>query len=243
MTRACCRSLIEAALDWAVNMGQRLVVMLEMKNWPEYGVLLIKTSPIIASHVNNEEIIEGENLGWYLLSETAHAMGVSVEKVISTQEVSLLIEFPRTVRRLAGMSAVEMDTGFDSIHSESKPFAGHRILVITNDEHLRMEVMSIARTMGLVVDFAPTTTQGVRFCEMDPPHMIIIDQKLRNHVFDERRNDLRRTDPNFPFIEIALESSTLEVTGWMSDSMTRLGRDALRSQLPSIMVLELAKVI
>lgn len=236
-------SLIEVALDWALNMGQRLVVMLDMKNWPEYGVLLIKTSPSIASHVANDEIVEGENLDWYLLSETAHAMGVSLEKVTSAQEVSLLMEFPRTVRRLEGMTAVELDTGFDSIHSESKPFAGHRVLVITNDEHLRIEVMSIARSMGLVVDFAPTTTQGVRFCEVDAPHMVIIDQKLRDHIFDELRSDLRRTDPNFPFIEISQESNTLEVAGWMSDSMTRLGRDALRSQLPSIMVLELAKVI
>ncbi|MES2945939.1 MAG: hypothetical protein V4772_23985 [Pseudomonadota bacterium] len=236
-------SLIDAALDWAVSMGRRLVITLEIKNWPEYGMLFIKTSDSVAAGNDEEDGTGSENLGWYLLSETARAMGVSVEKVSSAHEVSLLIEFPRTVKRLEGMTAVEMDTGFDSLHSESKPLAGHRVLVITNDEKLRMEVTSIARTMSLVVDFAPSTSQGMRFCEMETPHMLIIDERVRDHVFDELRMELRKMDGNFPFIEVANDSNVLEVAGWMSDSMTRLSRDALRSQLPSIMALELSKVM
>ena len=42
-------SLLEVALDWAVSKGRRLVVTLEMKNWPEYGILLIKASDSVAS--------------------------------------------------------------------------------------------------------------------------------------------------------------------------------------------------
>jgi CheY-like chemotaxis protein len=236
-------SLLDASLDWAVSMGQRLIVSLDVKNWPEHGVLLLKTSQIIAANFAGEDVVEGENVNWYLLTETARAMGVSVEKVVSTSDVSLTIEFPRTVKRLEGLTSIEMDTGFDSLYSDSKPMAGHRLLVITNDEKLRMEIKVIARSVGLVVDFTPTTEQAVRFCEMDAPHMIIIDQRLRDHIFDELRGDLRRTEPNYPFIEIATESNTLEIAGWMSDSMTRLGHDALRSQLPSILMLELAKVM
>ncbi len=236
-------SLIDAALDWAASMGSRLVITLEIKNWPEHGMLFIKASDSVATKADDGDKNGGESVGWYLLSEIARAMGVSVEKVSSAHEVSLLLEFARTVKRLEGMTAVEMDTGFDSLHSESKPLAGHRVLVITNDERLRMEVTALSRNMGLVVDFVPSTSQGMRFCEMETPHMVVIDERVRDHVFDELRAELRKIDPNYPFIEIASESNTLEVAGWMSDSMTRLSRDALRSQLPSIMVLELAKVM
>lgn len=236
-------SLIDAALDWAASMGSRLVITLEIKNWPEHGMLFIKASDSVATTADDGDKNGGESVGWYLLSEIARAMGVSVEKVCSAHEVSLLLEFARTVKRLEGMTAVEMDTGFDSLHSESKPLAGHRVLVITNDERLRMEVTALSRNMGLVVDFVPSTSQGMRFCEMETPHMVVIDERVRDHVFDELRAELRKIDPNYPFIEIASESNTLEVAGWMSDSMTRLSRDALRSQLPSIMVLELAKVM
>ena len=83
--------------------------------------------------------------------------------------------------------------------------------------------------MGLVVNFASTTMQVVRFCEKDAPHMIIIDQKLRDYVFDELRLDLRRLDPNDPFIATAQDANKLEVADWRSDSMTRLGRDAPHS--------------
>ena len=66
---------------------------------------------------------------------------------------------------------------------------------------------------------------------------------MRDHIFDELREDLRRTDPNFPFIEIATESNALEMAGWMSDGMTRVSRDTLSTQLSPILVMELAKVM
>jgi hypothetical protein len=62
-------------------------------------------------------------------------------------------------------------------------------------------------------------------------------------VFDELREDLLKSNSNFPFLEIAIESNTLEIAGWMTDSMARVSRDALRSQLPSILALELAKIM
>ena len=132
-------------------------------------------------------------MGWYLLNEIARAMGVSIEKVSSAREVSLLLELARTVKRLEGMTDVEMDTGFDPLRSESKPLAGHRVLVINNDKQLRMAVTALSRNVGLVVDFVPSTS---------------------------------KLEPNC-LIEIASESSTLKVAGWMADSMSRLSRAAL----------------
>ena len=235
-------SLIDAAIDWAMGVGHRLVVTLEMKNWPEHGMLLIKASEAVGGGVSREEHPERETLIWYLFSEIAHTMGVSIDRVNSTNEVSVMVEFPRTVRRLEGLTAVEVDTNDDSVNSESRPLAGHRVLLITDDKKLRFDTELVCRAMGLVVDAALNTSQGVRICERDVPHLVIIDQRVRDHIFDELREDLRRTEPNFPFIEIATESNTLEMAGWMSDSMTRVSRDTLSTQLSPILVMELAKV-
>ena len=236
--------LLDAALEWALDMGRKLVITLEMKNWPEHGMLLIRSSDKISPGKPGSEPPEdtGNTLAWYLLVEAANAMGVSVDRITSARESTLMIEFPRTVKRLEGLTAVEVDTGYDTLYGDSKPMAGHRLLVITNDELLRLEVTATARTMGLVIDFVMDSRQAERFCELDPPHMIIIDERVRDAAFDELCEDLRRTDPNFPFIEIASQSNVLEMAGWMSDSMTRLSRDSLRTQLGSILAMELAKV-
>lgn len=236
-------SLVDAALDWALSNGRRLLITLEIKNWPEHGILLIKSSESFAASTAPAVDAGGDTLVWFLLSEIAQAMGVSIEKIASGHEITVMLEFARTVKRLEGMTTVEMDTGFDSMHGESRPLAGHRVLMITNDERLRMEVMAITRKLGMREDFALSTAQGLRFCELDTPHMVIIDERLHDHLFNELREALRKIDPNYPFIEITNEAGTLEVAGWMSDSMTRLGRDALRSQPPSILMLELAKVM
>ena len=236
--------LVDAALEWALSMGHKLVVTLEMKNWPEHGLMMIRASGGVALEVQNMQHIdeEGNTLAWYLLAETAGVMGVSVNRVVSELDTTLTIEFPRTVKRLEGLTAVEVDTGQGHYNNETKPMAGHRLLVITNDNLLRLEIQNTAYNLGLVVDFVLDPRQGVRFCELDIPHLVMIDERVRDAVFEELRDDLRRTDPNYPFIEIASESNVLEMAGWMSDSMTRISRDGLRSQLIPILAMELAKV-
>jgi CheY-like chemotaxis protein len=236
--------LVDAAIEWALSMGRKLVITLELKNWPEHGMLLIRASDGVAitQARSSDPDVAGNTLAWYLLTETASAMGVSVDRITSSAESSLMIEFPRTVKRLEGLTAVEVDTGYDTLYGDSKPMAGHRILIITNDDQIRHQVQSTARSMGLTTDFVLDSRQAVRFCEMDPPHMVIIDERVRDPVFEELAQDLRRTDGNYPFIEIASASNVLEMAGWMSDSMTRLSRDALRTQLGSILAMELAKV-
>ena len=242
-------SLLDTALDWAISMGRRLVVTLEIKNWPEHGMLLFKISESVATGKfrrpggSGDEESGGDTLAWYLLSEIARTMGVSVDRVTSPRETSLMLEFPRTVKRLEGLTAVEVETGFDSLHSESRPLAGHRVLVISNDVRLQIEIKEIARGLGLVVETVTDSKSAVRVCERDAPHLVIIDEPMRDDEFNELSEDLRKVEPNFPFVEIATGTNVLEMAGWMSDSMTRLSRDTIRAQLASILVMELAKVM
>ena len=238
-------SLVDAALDWAAGLGGKLTVTLEMMNWPEHGLLILKTSHVAgylpASSGNTRPA--DNSVGWYFLNEICQAMGLSIKRASSVVETSLSIEFARTVKRLGGMSAVEMETGPESMYGESKPMAGMRLLVITDDARLQAEIRSICRGTGLVVDCVLNAEHGVRFCELQLPNLVIIDQHMRSPVFDGLHKILRQTDPDFPFIEIAPTANTLEMAGWTSDSLSRLSRDVLTSHLAETIMMDLAKVM
>ncbi|MEO7641744.1 MAG: hypothetical protein ABIU07_10040 [Ramlibacter sp.] len=238
-------SLLEVAVDWAAEQGQRILVSLDVKNWPEYGILMLKSSQHIAVPANDGDPTSPDTLNWHLLQQIAQAMGLMVERVLAPDHTLVMLEFPRTVKQLEGLTAVEMNVGGDSssfMLSESKPLAGHRLLLVTADEGIRSDVKDACDMLGLVMDTTPTSMQAIRFCEMDKPHMIVIDEKLHDHYFDELREDLVRSDINFPCVEISSASNTFEMSNWMGDSISRISRDALRAQLSSILVMELAKV-
>ena len=95
--------------------------------------------------------------------------------------------------------------------------------------------------LGLRPDTVSDSEKAVRFTERDQPHMIIVDERLRDKVFDDLMQDIRRVDPNFGFLEVTDDADTFEVSSWMSDSMTRVSRNVLRQHLPSVLTLELAK--
>ena len=238
-------SLIEAALDWACGLGRKLTVTLEIKNWPEHGLLILKTSHVVAiSHANDGAGHPSEDtVGWYLINAISEAMGLSINRIASVSETSLVIEFTRTVKRLSGLTAVEMQTSPESMYGESRAMAGSRLLVISDDARLQAEIRSICRGTGLVVDCVSNAELGVRFCELQLPHLVIIDQFMRGDEFDQLYEDLRKTDPHFPFIEIASAANTLEMAGWTSDTMSRLSRDVLDRYLAESIVMELSKVM
>lgn len=242
-------SLINAALDWAAGLGRKLTVTLEMKNWPEHGLLIFKTSHAIADKTSHDTPNDAPDkprdntVSWYLVSEISQAMGLSVQRTSSAQDTCLQIEFPRTVTRLDGMTAIEIDIGPESAYGEPRPLAGAHILFISDDARLQIEVRAICKRARLVLDCVANASQAVRFCELEFPTMVMIDQNMRGHVFNELYKDLRNTDPNFPFLEIASAANTLEMAGWTSESMSRLSKDALQTHLVAFVAMELSKVM
>lgn len=237
-------SLIEAAIDWVSDRGRRLTVSLEIKHLPEHGLLVFKSTQTVTSATAIPAVEdEFEKLSWHLLLEIAQSIGAALDRVQSADESVLTIEFPRTVKQLEGLTAVEMDLGTDSwMPSESKSLAGHQLLLITSDEGLRDDVVDICGNMGLVVDCVDSSEEAGRVAKTDKPHMLIIDERLRDARFDTLWQELLRQNPNFPMIEIASDANTLAMASWMSDSMTRVSRGSLRAQLPQVLVLELAKI-
>ena len=235
-------SLVESALAWGCSQGKRVVVSLGIKNWPEHGILAIKASNPPGSPA---PAAQADTLAWQLLVLTAQVMGVTLEREITGNgEAMLLMEFARTVKQFEGLTAVEMDaSGDSSFHNGTKPMAGMRILLITSDSLVRAEVEEAGRLLGLLVDRVPSVEQAQRYVKLGMPHLIIIDEQLNDDSFGRLQNDITSTNPNLGFIEIADESNTFEISSWMSDSMTRVSRDVMRAQLPSVLTLELARAL
>lgn len=234
-------SLIDAALDWASAQGPRLMVSLDIKNWPEHGLLTIKASSATGS---NPHPASPDSLKWHLLKHLAQTMDVTLEREIrDSGEAVLLLEFARTVRKLEGLTAMEFDdaSGDSAFHTGTRPMAGLRVLLVSNDPMVRAEVAEAGHSLGLRVDTVPSVPQALHYARLDLPNLIIIDEQLHDDAFDQLMNDTRSTHPNFSFLEITEDANTFEISSWMSDSMTRVSRHVLRAQLPSVLSLELAR--
>ncbi len=238
-------ALVDAALDWSATPGQRLVISLEVKNWPAHAVLRFKSNQTVKSGDRSAPEDETpERLSWHLVSELASAIGATLDRVETADEVLVMLEFPRTVRQLEGLTAMEMDLGDGSWSGNpAKALAGYRVLIITADSGLREDVKLICKGLGLIVDSVPSGQMAERFCELERPELIVVDERCRDAAFDQLRDDLLRIHPNFPFVEISYDTNTLLVSGWMAESMTRVNRNELAGQLPQALAIEMAKVL
>ena len=236
-------NLVETALDWALPRCDRLVVSLGINSWPEHGLLSIKACGTVSTQVTEHALVATEPLKWHLVAQIARAMGVIVSRDINGSDATLFLEFARTVKHLEGLTAMEIEShGSDSeSHAGTQALAGLRILLISDDAAVREEVESACLVLGLVPDTVTDSEKAVRYTERDQPHMIIVDERVRDQTFDDLMQDIRRLDPNFGLLEITDDADTFEISSWMSDSMTRVSRDVLRQHLPSVLTLELAK--
>jgi hypothetical protein len=233
--------LVDAAIDWSGEIGQRLIVSLEVKSWPAHGLLKLK-SVVTSTRPGSQIPLDGqaEKLSWYLVNEIASAIGATLDRVASPDETLLLIEFPRTVHQMEGLTAMEVDTGAGQ---PSRMLAGHRVLIVTSDVRLREDVKLVCRSMGLLMESVPSSLLALRACETECPELIIVDERFKDDTFEKLRADLLAQLPNFPFIEIAYDCNTLSMAGWMGDGMTRVSRQALTADLPQAVAMEMAKVL
>ena len=236
-------SLVETALDWALLQGRRLDVTLGIKAGPEHGLLVIKTCRGAEPADPVPATARADSLKWHLLRQIAKAMGVTVTRDLDGGDSTLSLEFARTVKQLEGLTSMEISSGSgdSAFHTGTKPLAGLRVLLISADPAVRAEVETACRLLGLRPDTVPNSAQAVRYTERDQPHMIIVDERVRDAVFNDLMQDIRRLDPNLGFLEITNDADTFEISSWMSDSMTRVSRNVLRAHLPAILTLELAK--
>jgi len=233
-------ALIDTALEWAMEPGRHLEVSLQIKDWPAHALLRIGT--FTGAQPMAEEP-GPERLGWYLVTEISRMLGVTVDRVRSPGQLLLMLEFPRTVRELDGLTAMEVEFGApNAIGDSSRVLAGHRALIISSDVKLREEAKRVCREMGLVVDNVPSSMLAAQRCAADPPDVLIVDERFNDEQFQQLRNQLCMRHPDFPVVEVVY-NGTIPLAGWGGDGITRVARQDLLTQLPQALALEMSKLL
>jgi hypothetical protein len=240
-------SLIGAALSWATEFGTVVRLATSMKNWPQHGQLsLIASQGVrLQSDIDNKSVVN-QSIAWHLLQQTAQSMGVGLEMNETVNERSLMIEFPRTVVALEGMTMVEMDAGSasDSFGSVNSNFiAGHQVLLISSDYGFYRQVRDICKGLSLVCEQAPNVETAERMCEQRVPHLIMCDENLADERYDALLADLERHMPGFPTIMVGEGDHGFELSGWSSSNKSRISRNQVLEQLPSALTIELSRSI
>lgn len=232
-------SLCEAAVDWAILHGGRVQAWLKMMHWPEHALLTIRSRP----HLRGQDPVApaAESVEWVYLRRLAHATGVAIRREVLPDYVEVTLQFPRTVKQLEGLTAMEVDGGSDLL--DSRPVAGHRVLLVSTDQGVAWEVGVACRQMRLVVDVVPDCRAAVRFCELDMPDLIILDEQVRDEVFEDLRADILRHNIQAPCVEIVADPNVIELGGWDDTAISRLSRSDLRSRLQTVLAMELARVV
>lgn len=233
-------ALVDAALEAAAEPGHRLEVSLHIKDWPAHAVLRIgSVAPMQAVSEDSDH----ERLSWHLVSEIARLLGVTLDRVRSPGQTLMLFEFPRTVRELDGLTAMEVEMDLPSAAGDSsRVLAGHRALIISSDVKLREDAKRVCREMGMLVDNVPSSALAAQRCAMDPPDVLIVDERFNDERFHQLRELLGARHPDFPVVEIAYSGAASMAT-WGSGDTTRVTRADLSAQLPQALVLEMSKVL
>ena len=232
-------ALVDAALDAIMAPGHRVELSLHIKDWPAHAVLRIGAAAPVRA-VSEEP--DHERLSWYLVSEISRLLGVTVDRVRSPGQTLMMFEFPRTVRELDGLTAMEVEMDLPSAAGDSsRVLAGHRALIISSDVKLREDAKRVCREMGMLVDNVPSSALAAQRCAMDPPDVLIVDERFNDERFHQLREQMNARHPDFPVVEIAY-SGAPPVASWGS-SNTRVARTDLLKQLPQALVLEMSKVL
>ncbi len=233
-------ALVDAALDAIMAPGHRVELSLHIKEWPAHAVLRIGAAAPVRA-VSEEP--DHERLSWYLVSEISRLLGVTVDRVRSPGQILMMFEFPRTVRELDGLTAMEVEMDLPSAAGDSsRVLAGHRALIISSDVKLREDAKRVCREMGMLVDNVPSSALAAQRCAMDPPDVLIVDERFNDERFHQLREQMSARHPDFPVVEIAY-SGAPSVASWGSSSNTRVARADLLKQLPQALVLEMSKVL
>ena len=239
-------SLLNTVLDWALaNARSQIEFGVGMKTWPVHARLTCRFA-----HRPADELDDGapagsaeslDSLTWRLLEQTAWTMGLPLARTLNQGELMLTLEFPRTAHEeMEGLSTIELDQGF-GLSSNSKPLAGSHVLVVASRREMRVRVRDAIRHMGLVIDLVSSVEEAADFCRDGLPHAIVVEGILAGERLRQLRHEICTELPDFPFIEIIEEGTSFAMSGFGGATMGKVGRDAIESALPSVLMFELSR--
>jgi hypothetical protein len=246
-------ALIHALFDWSLGHARTPVeIRLDMKPWPVKARIVCRFGHVPADQVTADRNTARQPaapsrtealdcLSWRLLEHLAYTMQLPLERVDTSGNTSMTIEFPHTANvSLEGASAVEVDNAIAS-SGTTRPLSGSHILVIAAGRDVCNQVRHAVSQMGLPLDFVTTVDAAREFCQQRLPHAIIYESQAHDRNFDQLRSDIQQQASGLAWIEITEHGEAFEVSSFGGSSMARVGRDAITTSLPSALMFELAK--
>jgi hypothetical protein len=245
-------ALLQALVDWSLEHARGAIQFrVDMRAWPQMARLSCQFSHAECSREPASPSGEPDALppapsaldtmSWRLVQQIAWTLGLVIERTDSTAGASLSLDFPNTVHeQIEGVTAVELDPDYGAA-TNSKPLAGHHVLMLASRRDLRADLREAVRHMGLVVDFVNTVEEAEEFCRDASPHAIVYESTLAGERFERLGQALRSELPGFAMIQIAEEGAVFQLSGEAPGGLAVVGREAVVQSLPSALIFELSK--
>lgn len=230
--------LLSGILDWTLSLSPaRIEFSLDTKARSSQARLVCRLSE---APVNDLRALP-DTLLWHLVVQTAQTMGLALERTQQGQQVTLTLDFPRTIsEEIEGVSATEFDIP-TAAFAPTKPLAGNQVLVVASRRETGGQVLDALSNLGLIIDFVESVAEAAEFCREGLPHAIVYESALHGKGFRELRDEVIAQAPQMVFIEITDDTRSFEISGFGDANITRVGRDVVGTSLASALTFELSK--
>lgn len=232
-------AFLTALLDWALPLGRRIDVRVDVNNWPPHGRLQVRIHGDEAPPSSTAASLD--NLDWALARQiAATAGGINLQRDVNGDGITATALFERTVQAVDGISAVDIS---DEQSSMFKSLQSVYALVISPALQVRADVRDALREIGVSADSVVDLQQAREAIAHRPPGIIVFDADLKGPEFEQFRREVLRDLLDMPFVEISPDDSSFAMSGFGEMSMARVGRGNIREALGTAVMFELAKSI
>ncbi len=233
-------SLLHTLLDWALDHGASAVhVSVDRDAKPRRARLYLRfrlrDDIASGSYTAASRLRDGQTLQWQLARHLSGAMGLALDRSDGAQACRLSVEFPRAMQ-----AANADDAGFAAT-ANSKPLAGHHVLIVSARRALRAEARDAIRHMGLMIDIVASVDEARAFCREGLPHAIVADAMLGGDRLLSLQRQLAAEAPGLPVIEVADDAEGYRPAVDDGTQLARVGRDSLVDGLPAALMFELTR--
>ncbi|MBL0919539.1 MAG: hypothetical protein IBJ14_12635 [Hydrogenophaga sp.] len=237
---AVAHAFLNALLDWALPLGRRIDVRVDVNHWPPHARLQVRVHGDGAPPSSMPTSLD--NLDWALVRQIATtASGVDLQREITPDGITTTALFQRTAQSVDGISAIELSAEDQS--SMFKSLQSVQALVISPALQIRADVRDALREIGVNADSVVDLQQASDAITHRTPNIIVIDAALKGVDFDAFRREVLRLTMDMPFVEIAHDDSSFDMSGFGEMSMAKVGRGNIREALGTAVMFELARTM
>lgn len=232
-------ALLNALIDWALPLGRRIDVRVDVNHWPPHARLQVRVHGDGVPPSSSAASLD--NLDWALTRQIAStAGGIDLQREVTPEGITCTALFQRTAQSVDGISAIELS---DDQSSMFKSLQSVYALVVSPSLQIRADVRDALREIGVSADSVVDLLQAGEAVAHRAPSIIVIDATLKGPEFDAFRREVARHAMDMPFVEISSDDTSFDMSGFGETSMAKVGRGNIREALGTAVMFELAKSI